>query len=96
MNPKMVQELVKNGWIFTPHSFNSVYDILKFGEYNLSADTSSWLMLYCGSRHIRDIFNPGDYEAGWMANLIIYIVDMDSRLVRSEKIDKIIDNETKI
>lgn len=45
MNPKMVQELVKNGWIFTPHSFNSVYDILKFGEYNLSADTSSWLML---------------------------------------------------
>lgn len=89
MNKILVQDLIKKGWNFKTHDFNSIYDILSFGDYNLSADTGSWLMIYCGSRHIRDIYNPGDYEASWMANLVIYIVDMDSRLMRSEKIDNI-------
>jgi hypothetical protein len=90
MNKILVKELVNKGWIFKPHNFNSVYDLLIFGDYNLMADTSSWLMLDGKDGRVFDIHNPDDYEAPWTANLVMKLVDMDIRLRRNDKIENIL------
>ncbi len=89
MNQILIDGLVKKGWSFNAHNFNSIYDYLAYGEYNLSSDTGSWLMLHCGSRRVYDIYNPGDYEATWMVGLVQYLVNTDIKLNRIDKIDTI-------
>lgn len=91
MNQILIDSLIKEEWSFHEHTFNSIYNYLTYGEYKLSSDTGSWLMLYCGSRKVYDIYNPGDYEAAWMAGLVCHLVDTDIRLNRIDKINTISD-----
>lgn len=76
----LIKNLLEKGWKIEEHTDNSVYDILSFGEYTLVQDNSSWMMLYRGDEFISDLISPDSYTAGWIANLVMKLIDYNERL----------------
>lgn len=77
MNTKLVEHLIEDGWEKKYYGEGHHMEIVK-DKASIFQDGSSWLILcheQAPNGRIFDIHNPGDYEAGWTANLIKKLVE---------------------